>query len=193
MSGLAMIRPPRRLTQEEIINDVGAECWSATRRGCQLIGGPKLWVLVRVPTHEGAHDFDDAFLLEQYEPGRVPFDKWLSGLTWKIMVCQGRVSGRFRSTDLGIEYIGEDRICDPAELCEMADSLEQLWAAMAGLRVRISEEDYRIVYNHWFQGKGFPEIAVTLNLDVKQVRDHHDRAKRKLGEILSRRLQDWLG
>jgi len=57
---------------------------------------------------------------------------------------------------------------------------------MAELRTHLSAVNYRIIHDHWLEGKSFSEIALTLDLKDRQVRDRHHRAILELREILSR-------
>ncbi len=57
--------------------------------------------------------------------------------------------------------------------------------ALAKLRPDVSEVNYTILFEHWFKGRKFSEIAVDLGLSGKQVRDRHRRMIAKLRNLLS--------
>jgi len=122
--------------------------------------------------------------IRQYDRRRGPFHCWLRGVICNVIVHQERANGRFRHTALDDERIIADRNCNPLDLCEMAETWEYVAAAMAELRTLLSEINYRIIHDHWFEESSFTEIALLLGLTTTQVRDR--RAMVKLREILSR-------
>jgi RNA polymerase sigma factor (sigma-70 family) len=123
--------------------------------------------------------------LDQFEPNRGAFQAWLKALIWNRIVSRGREGGRVQRTGRGLEGIVPARNPHADGVCELAETREQVAAAMAELRDQISPMNYAIFHDHWLEARDFSEIAVTLSLNVKQVRDHHHRAMVRFREILA--------
>jgi len=124
--------------------------------------------------------------LGQYAPERGPFQCWLETLIRNVLVSGDRATRRFRRRELGAARLVTDRNWCPEDPFDVAEAREHVAAAMAELRTQLSEMNYRIIHDHWLEGKDFSEIAVGLSLTLEQVRARHHRAMAKLGEIVSR-------
>jgi RNA polymerase sigma factor (sigma-70 family) len=124
--------------------------------------------------------------LGRYDASRGPFRAWLRAVIRHALIDQQRSYQQLLSMDpaIGAEISGADH--DPACLCEIEDRREQVHVAMAKLRDRVSDMSYQIVYDRWFAGRSFEDIAASLGLSVKQVRDRHHRALHRLRDLLIR-------
>jgi RNA polymerase sigma factor (sigma-70 family) len=123
--------------------------------------------------------------LSQYDPERGPFLGWLTRVVRHVLDDQDRSHHRLRQLVVERERQLPGREGDPADLYELGQSRQEVASAMKELRARVSETNYRIIREHWLVGRTFEEIALSLGLTVKQVRDPHHRAMEKLRELLS--------
>jgi RNA polymerase sigma factor (sigma-70 family) len=122
--------------------------------------------------------------LDEYDAKRGPFRAWLRVVVEHALADQHRSRRVILRLHPAIGAAISGVHADPGAVCELSQSRERVHAALAKLRTRVSDEDYRIVHDHWFEGKSFPEIATDLGLTVKRVRDHHRRALGKLRKLL---------
>jgi RNA polymerase sigma-70 factor (ECF subfamily) len=122
----------------------------------------------------------------QYDPERAPLRSWLTAVVRHVLADQDRYCHPLRC----MRPHTEDQIVspdpDPASVCEFSQARERVVVAMAELRRRVSEVNYQIMHDHWFEESSFAQIAVKLGFTVKQVRDRHQRAMAKLRDLLSR-------
>jgi RNA polymerase sigma factor (sigma-70 family) len=120
----------------------------------------------------------------RYDPRRGPFHCWLRTLVQHVIQDQGRTVHRLRYLDMNLEEQLSSREADPVRLFEEKQAVREIEPIMQKLRSRVSTCSYRIVYGHLVEGKSYAEIASSLGLTVKQVRDRHGRTMPKLRELL---------
>jgi RNA polymerase sigma factor (sigma-70 family) len=119
--------------------------------------------------------------------------RWLARVVYSCWVDALRRRENHPTTSLNqLENYGREpagRADDPAELCQREWEREALRIALAELRPKLGEVNYRIVEAHWFEGRSHPDIAAELCLSPHQVRCRHTWALKKLKV----RLEAYLG
>lgn len=120
--------------------------------------------------------------LEGYDPGRAPFESWLQTIIVHAAADQTHRASRCRHADLAS---GWGMVAGSPDLDEPEEKRRRVEIAMAKLRTRLSDANYQIFHDHWFEGKSYSAIAASFGLSVKQVRDRHHRAMVVLRELLS--------
>jgi RNA polymerase sigma factor (sigma-70 family) len=123
--------------------------------------------------------------LARYDPRRGSFPAWLACVVRHALDDQDRRHHPPRQLIAEVELSLPGREEDPAELCQQCHRRQEVRSALQTLRSQVSEQNYGIIDAHWIEGKSFGEIAATLGIPVKQVRDHHRRAIEKLRALLS--------
>lgn len=83
----------------------------------------------------------------------------------------------------GGEPVSEEM--DPAEIAYQRWEAAMVNTALAELKQRISEENYRILHLRMIEGQSEAEVAEAMGLTVEQVRYRKHRAQKKLGAILA--------
>ncbi|HEV3143376.1 MAG TPA: sigma-70 family RNA polymerase sigma factor, partial [Gemmataceae bacterium] len=72
-----------------------------------------------------------------------------------------------------------------------AEHLDQQWerellhTALANLRPKVGEQNYRILEMHYFEGRPMPEIAKTLGLTEQSVRGRQKRMLQRLRKLVA--------
>ncbi len=168
-----------------------AEAWDRMYRACD----PMIRALVRhgpVPVSsrdDRVQDIWKAVLtgLRQYDPARGPFAPWLAAVAVHVMYEHARAHRQPASLDAGRALQFPGREDDPVDQCEVCLVRERIAAALRRLQSRVSETNYRIVREHWIGGASFRQIAATVGLSEKQVRDRHHRAMKELRQLCSGR------
>jgi len=122
--------------------------------------------------------------LDRYDSQRGLFPAWLSSVIRQELDEQDRSHRRLRQLVSEVEQQLPSREADPARVCESGESRQRVELVIDELRSHVSETNYRIAHDHWVGGRSFAEIAMTLGLTVKPVRDRHHRAMEKLRELL---------
>ena len=131
--------------------------------------------------------------LGKFNPSRGLFHSWLRKLVRNKVVSGYRSSHRLRDNVIGVEHVSADSTSDPAELCESAEAREQLAAAITVLGNRLSDRDYQIFHDHFFEGKSYGGIGLVFGMTGEQVRERCRRAVRKLRGILLNEVQGPVG
>jgi RNA polymerase sigma factor (sigma-70 family) len=124
--------------------------------------------------------------LAQYDPQRKSFPTWLARVVRNALATHDRCNHASCHLDAEIEWQLPGREADPPTLYEQCQTRQEIASAMDALRSKIPEVAYRIAYAHWIEEKSFAEIATSLDLPVKQVRDRHCRVLERFRRILSR-------
>ncbi len=122
--------------------------------------------------------------LVKFDPWRGPILSWLTTVARHTLVDQDRCSRRFHKLEAGLK--DEALIPDPGSerSVEARQARERVAGALVKLRARVSETNYRIVLERWYEDRPFSEIAAALGLSAKQVRDRHQRTIAKLRILL---------
>ena len=122
-----------------------------------------------------------------FDPEHGTFPSWLSTVARNTMTDQDRASHALGHLDDELERRLPSRETEPPTACEQAEVRTAIESAIEAVRSRTSETTYRIIHDHWVEGKAYKKIAADLGLPVKQVRDRHHRAVGILRAILVRR------
>jgi RNA polymerase sigma factor (sigma-70 family) len=125
--------------------------------------------------------------ISRYDPERGTFPTWLSTVVRNAMTDQDRASHAPGHLDDELERRLPSREIEPPTACEQTEARTAVKSAIEAVRSKTSETTYRIVHDHWIEGKPYNQIAADLGLTVKQVRDRHHRAVGILRAILARR------
>ena len=128
--------------------------------------------------------------LSQYDPERGAFTVWLGSVVRNALVTQDRNDRAICHLDIMHERRLPSREVEAATHYDQCQTRRDIESATAELRSKIPEITYRIVYAHCFEEKSFAEIAASLGLPVKQVRDRHYRAIARFRRLLARRMSD---
>jgi RNA polymerase sigma factor (sigma-70 family) len=120
----------------------------------------------------------------QYDPNRGPFQNWLTIVIRHVLAAQGRSHHPLGYLDPESEQRLPSREADPSIGYELIEERLRILTAITELRLAISEKNYRIMYDHWIEGKSFAEISLTVGLSRKQVRDRHHRMMGRIRERL---------
>jgi RNA polymerase sigma factor (sigma-70 family) len=120
--------------------------------------------------------------LGSYDPERGPFANWLASLLRNALIVQDRYSHPLEQLNDETERLLPGRESEPANAFEQLDSRQDLANAAQEIRALVPEQTYRVIRAHWVERKDYEEIAATTGLTVKQVRDRHHRAVKKLRE-----------
>jgi RNA polymerase sigma factor (sigma-70 family) len=125
--------------------------------------------------------------LRSYDPARGSFPSWLSTVLHNALTDQDRASHILGQLDEDVERQLPTRDADPSDMCEQAEVREIVEAAVESIRTNLPETTYRILHDHWVEGKSYEEIGASLGLAVKVVRDRHNRAIGRLRSVITRR------
>jgi RNA polymerase sigma factor (sigma-70 family) len=118
-----------------------------------------------------------------YDPERGPFSRWLAGVARHVLDEQKRSCHPMCHLQDEMERELPGREPDPATSYDLDHSQQGIESTIEPLRPHVSEANFRILHDHWVEGKSFEQIALSLGLTVKQVRDHHHRMLGKLREL----------
>jgi RNA polymerase sigma factor (sigma-70 family) len=121
----------------------------------------------------------------QYDPRRGPLQNWLTVLICHVLAEYQRSQHPLRHLDDESEQRLVGREADPAIVRDWAEEQDGIQCTLRQLGAMISKTNYRILYDHWIEGKTF---AANQHLTPKQVRDRHRRAMARLRLLLGRRL-----
>jgi len=123
--------------------------------------------------------------IRRFDPERGPFSRWLGGVALGVFHKQKRSYHRLWHLADETERELPGREPDPAASYDLDHSQQWIESAMERLRPHVSKANFRIVHDHWVEGKSFKQIALSVGLTVKQVRDRHHRMLGKLRELLT--------
>jgi RNA polymerase sigma factor (sigma-70 family) len=124
----------------------------------------------------------------QIGPECESFSSWLYTLVRNRAVDQLRERTRHPMESLtnGVDQRTCKSDLDPAAEWDRQSLRSQVHQVLGELQKEIPEEDYRILYMHWIEGRPMSEIAAFLNLSSKQVWARHHRAKNKFRRLFER-------
>jgi len=123
--------------------------------------------------------------ISHYEPERGTFSRWLGGTARHVLVEQQRSYHPLRHLADETESELPGREPDPAASYDLDHSQQRIESRIERLRPHVSRANFRIVHDHWVEGKSFKQIALSVGLTVKQVRDRNHRMLGKLRELLT--------
>jgi RNA polymerase sigma factor (sigma-70 family) len=127
----------------------------------------------------------------RFDPEQGSIHGWVMTLARHVLIDQERLHSSHPTASWHADEV--DRLPSPdpgpARLCELHEAQERVRGALAELRSQVSEASYRILHQHWIEGRSFATIAHDLGLTPKQVRDRHARMLRKLRPLLTRPVE----
>ena len=126
--------------------------------------------------------------LSQYDPRRGTFTVWLGSVVRNSLATQDRYNHALRCFNLATARGLPSREVEPSLQYERDQTQREIESAAAELRARVPDIPYRIVHAHCFEDKSFAEIAASLELPVKQVRDGYHRAIVRFRGLLAPRM-----
>jgi RNA polymerase sigma factor (sigma-70 family) len=158
--------------------------WGRFEAACNRLIGKLAWARAgQACDHEDwAQEIWGAIVTDlwRYDPERAPFSRWLRGMARHVLAEQKRSYHPLPHLADQTEWDLPGREPDPATYDDLDHSQQRIESAIERLRPRVSEANFRIVHDHWVEGKSFEQIALSLGLTAKQVRD---RNHRMLGEF----------
>jgi RNA polymerase sigma factor (sigma-70 family) len=124
----------------------------------------------------------------RYDSERGPLAAWIAGVAHNVLCTQGRV--RRQPTVLVAEAEAQlrGREHDPADQCEACLARERIAAILRMLQSHISATNYRIFHDRFLGDVSYQEIAISVGLSEKQVRDRYQRTVKQVRTLyVSRR------
>jgi len=163
--------------------------WGRFEAACNRLIGKLAWARAgQACDHEDlAQEIWRAIVVDisRYDPDRGPFSRWVGGTARHVLGEQKRSYHPLRHLADETERELPGREPDPAASYDLNHSQQRIESAIERLRPQVSEANFRIVHDHWVEGKSFKQIALSLGLTAKQVRDRHHRMLGKLGKLLT--------
>ena len=130
----------------------------------------------------------------QYDSRRGTFRGWIWSVVRHAASDAAKHLSRGRMEALTAEIAGLliDPAPDPAEVTQRGVDHEQVHAAIADLRPRLSDQTHRMVVMHWVEGRSAAEIAAESGLSVHSVEMRLSRASTTLRPLLhDRGIDGW--
>jgi len=163
--------------------------WGRFEAACNLLIGKLAWARAgqACDREDWAQEIWKAIVTDiwRYDPERGSFSGWLGGMARHVVDEQRRSQHRLWHLEDETEREIPGREPDPAASCRLDHSRQRIESAIEQLRPGVSEANFRIVHDHWIEGKSFKQIALSLGLTAKQVRDRHHRMLGRLGKLLT--------
>ena len=124
--------------------------------------------------------------IRSYDLDRCSFASWLATVVHNALIDQDRASHELGGLDGEVGCRLPSREVEPPAACELAEVTAMVHSAVRELCSDIPETTYRIIESHWIEEQSYEEIAATLGLLPKQVRDRYHRAVGRLRACLTR-------
>jgi RNA polymerase sigma factor (sigma-70 family) len=176
-----------RATAQDLPAPTVAEAWCRVYEACNP------WIRAIIRRHSGlqsshedqAQDIWVAVVsgIPQYDADRGPLRVWVARVAHNVLCTQGRERRQLIVPVAEAEPPIAARERDPADQCDVHLKRERIASALRALQSHVSATTYQIILKRWIDQASFQQIAISVRLSEKQVRDRHYRALAKLRRL----------